>query len=398
LFVAITIKLYGEVVESTRPQSILQKRKADGTIDGGNASKAPRTADAGIAGLFADKALADVSIIMADKRRLQAHKLILSMRSVVIKSMFSSRMSESTSNQIVMDDYTPGAVRAFIEYLYKESLPASCDANTLAELLGMAHKYQVGRLEDDCTERLAADITPSSVLDVLQLAELYSSDRLRAAAYGVLRGRGRETVKEAGFFERLEAYWAACAPATVVVSSGGASSSSSCNAVSNGKKMGVAGGEGSSSAVAAASAAVMGKKGGKAGKSSKSSATAASKAVSAVTAVPSSAAVKELDPTPTLAPTPAVRIPDEIREVIRALSENSAPRGDPPHTAVTGVSSATAPPCLCRICRMSRGEVVAAYPDEYAADANTYDEGASYGDDYGEDEVMDDDDSQVGDY
>jgi hypothetical protein len=284
-------------------------------------------------------------------------------------------------------------VRAFIEYLYKEALPASCDANTLAELLGMAHKYQVESLEDDCTERLAADITPGSVLDVLQLAELYNSDRLRAAAYAVLRGKGQETVKEAGFFEHLEAYWAACMP-VVAASSSGEGGSNNSGAVSRGGKLSKVGGEEASSAVAT----TTGKKGGKVGKSSK--ATVVSKIGAAVTTSSSTAAVAELGPTPTSAsgPASAVRIPDEIREVIRALSESSGPRGEPPHTALSSSSGVTGPPCQCRICRACRCEVGATPHYEYDTGAEEDGDEEGYGDEFGADGAVNDDYSEYGDY
>jgi speckle-type POZ protein len=89
-----------------------------------------------------------VSVILKDSNTLTSHKLILCARSPVFKAMLTSGLSESTSNEIVISDFEPEVVHAFLKFLYSDKC-STLEQHSFA-LYQMADKYQVNSLKITC--------------------------------------------------------------------------------------------------------------------------------------------------------------------------------------------------------------------------------------------------------
>ena len=135
--------------------------------------------------------------------RIPAHKFILSLRSPVFKAMFSTSMSEATSNEVIISDFEPAVVKEFLKFLYTDS----CDPEDLelhAEmLLAISCKYQVPGLEVLCENHLISSLTVGSVAGVLRLADMYAADQLKLRALHFIKHHAKAVVQTENFFQNL---------------------------------------------------------------------------------------------------------------------------------------------------------------------------------------------------
>jgi hypothetical protein len=123
----------------------------------------------------------DIEFIV-DAEQIAAHKFVLCMRSAVFKNMFKNDMLESTSNRIIMSDFSSNIVRAFVEYLYTDHVDQKYLAINVVEILKIACKYSVTGLEVCCTEYILQHMDESNVLDILVFADTHSIMYLKNAA------------------------------------------------------------------------------------------------------------------------------------------------------------------------------------------------------------------------
>ncbi len=157
-----------------------------------------------ISNLLGDTEHCDVTFIASDGTRLIAHKLVLCMQSEVFKTMLSANMSETATNEIVISDFEPVVVSAFVQFLYTDD----CDVQVLSawagELLKMAHRYEVMGLQLLCETHLSASLTTACVVDRLLFAELYGAKKLKDSAMAYIVKHKAELIKaEPAFLQRL---------------------------------------------------------------------------------------------------------------------------------------------------------------------------------------------------
>ena len=102
--------------------------------------------------------------------RIAAHKLILKARSPYFKAMFQSRMKESLSQSVDIDDAEPNVFRGLLRFLYIGQPPV--DLSAIAwDLLSLADKYGVEKLKLICESRLSDNLDDNNAIDALLVAE-----------------------------------------------------------------------------------------------------------------------------------------------------------------------------------------------------------------------------------
>ena len=135
-------------------------------------------------------------------KTIPVHKFILQLRSPVFKTMLSSRMKESTSNEIIISDFDHDAVKEFIRFLYLDK----CDKDILDKhaksLLAMAHKYEVKGLLNITVDYLTKTLSDDTVVELLQLADLYEAENLKMKALKFIKTNLKDLTK-AGRFSPL---------------------------------------------------------------------------------------------------------------------------------------------------------------------------------------------------
>jgi speckle-type POZ protein len=107
-----------------------------------------------------------------------AHRCMLAARSPVFSAEFSGTMQESTTTAtgsvVQVDDMVAPVFRAFLCFLYTDSLPEIRDQDEVAmyqHLLVAADRYNVERLKLICEDKLCKNIDVPKVATILTLAE-----------------------------------------------------------------------------------------------------------------------------------------------------------------------------------------------------------------------------------
>jgi len=121
--------------------------------------------------------------------RIPVHKFILQLRSPVFKAMLSSRMKESTSNEIIISDFDHEVVKEFIRFLYLDT----CDTSVFEakSLLAIAHKYEVKGLLKVSQNYLIKTLSIDTAVDLLRLSDLYEAKELKGNALKFIKSNSK---------------------------------------------------------------------------------------------------------------------------------------------------------------------------------------------------------------
>ncbi len=120
--------------------------------------------------LLLDTQSADVTFKLG-KKKIVAHKAILSARSEVFRAMFRSEMKESTTNEVTLKDTDENTFRNFLTYLYTNK---SESESLTASLLILADKYQIKRLVALCEQHLLTSLSIYTAVENLLFGNIHS--------------------------------------------------------------------------------------------------------------------------------------------------------------------------------------------------------------------------------
>ncbi|KAF8787840.1 Protein maternal effect lethal 26 like protein [Argiope bruennichi] len=107
-----------------------------------------------------------------------AHQVILSARSPVFRSLFSSDMREKNSGHVDITDFENDTIHRMLLYMYTDSLE-DLQFESAFELYKAADKYQILSLKSRCSSFLKESLCPSNACEMLILADLHSDDDLK---------------------------------------------------------------------------------------------------------------------------------------------------------------------------------------------------------------------------
>jgi len=135
----------------------------------------------GIREIYNKGILSDVTLISGeDKDKFHAHKLVLAAKSEVLFEMFSQDKNEepATKCEIRLYETCPGAVKAFLDFVYMDEYnPKTDEINK--DVLKLASQFKMPELTERCAEVLAKDVNTTNVVERLGLCEEFQLDRLR---------------------------------------------------------------------------------------------------------------------------------------------------------------------------------------------------------------------------
>lgn len=132
--------------------------------------------------LYNDNSSKDVEFKIG-RESVRAHKLIVSARSKVLKTMLGSEMKEK-NGVVVIDDTNVEAFKAFLLYLYTEEIE---NIEKFAEdLLVLADKYDLQCLKDKCEDCLCNKIEKENVVCYLITGKLLNCQKLKISAMSKL--------------------------------------------------------------------------------------------------------------------------------------------------------------------------------------------------------------------
>jgi len=132
--------------------------------------------------LFGNKKFSDVKI-RCGKEEFHCHKNILSGRSSVFEAMFESDMIENYLEEVVIDNFKPEVVKEMLHFIYTGSTSTGNITDQIGkDLLGAADQYQLDILKNMCEEKLCSSLEVTNSVELLVLADLYRSSKLRRIA------------------------------------------------------------------------------------------------------------------------------------------------------------------------------------------------------------------------
>jgi hypothetical protein len=114
-------------------------------------------------------------------------------KSLVISKMFETKMMESETGCIRIDDATLPAMRAVVAFCYNAEIEFSDDVNP-EEVLEIAHKYGIEHLERSCEEALMESINTANLPKRLQLARKVGAKLLQARALECLHNNFSDAI------------------------------------------------------------------------------------------------------------------------------------------------------------------------------------------------------------
>ena len=148
--------------------------------------------------------MADMTIV-CEETRFPAHKAILSARSEVFRAMFSHRDTlESQQNEVLITDVDRVTMERFLTFLYEATLPIDLDFQGFAELLKVAHKYQVASLTELCALKMGCYMGIDNAVQGVILGSLYNHQLKKAAIMTIVNSGN--AISSMNGHEELRAY------------------------------------------------------------------------------------------------------------------------------------------------------------------------------------------------
>merc|ERR1712060_145675 len=114
-------------------------------------------------------------ILLVGGRKIHCHRLILGMASKVFERMFASDMKESRSQEIELKEVDLETIKSLVSFIYRNKIE---DEKINTNLLAAADMYEVLRLKNICSKKLAQVINIENVARIWQCAYLHNEENL----------------------------------------------------------------------------------------------------------------------------------------------------------------------------------------------------------------------------
>jgi len=152
--------------------------------------------------LFLSKDQSDIKIKCGEKV-FDCHKIILTSRSLVFKSMIESDMKEKVNGEVEIKNMDHDVLEDLLKYIYSGVAP-SIDA--LAQgLLAAADQYHLEQLKELCELKLCSRLDISNCIALLILGDLHSAPKLKAASLEFV-SKNMQKMKTSEWKQSLIAY------------------------------------------------------------------------------------------------------------------------------------------------------------------------------------------------
>lgn len=149
--------------------------------------------------LFNNEILSDVYFLVGkgpQRRRIPAHKFILSVGSAVFDAMFNGGIA-TQSEEVELPDVEPSAFLALLRFLYTDDVQIGPE--TVMTTLYTAKKYAVPTLEKACVDFLKTNLSPDNAFMLLSQARLFDEPQLAALCLDCIDKNTAEAINAEGF-------------------------------------------------------------------------------------------------------------------------------------------------------------------------------------------------------
>ncbi|CAL1262234.1 unnamed protein product [Larinioides sclopetarius] len=151
--------------------------------------------------LYKEGVLCDI-ILQTETEAFKAHKIILSARSSVFKTMFTTDMREKTTDCVIIEDLDADTVRRMVLYLYSDTLE-DLDWKKAQSLYFAADKYNIENLKRLCSSFLKSSLQSFNCCDFLILADRHNDEDLKKSVQEYI-ANSREEIFHSDQWTNLE--------------------------------------------------------------------------------------------------------------------------------------------------------------------------------------------------
>ena len=134
--------------------------------------------------------LSDITLVSKDGLEIKCHRLILSVRSTVLKAMVDPAITEG--NIIYVKDFDSKTIRKMLRFIYSDKLP---DEDIDMELLALSNYYQLEALQIVCERKLCNELNPSNAIDAWIGADLLERSKFREICRTFIYGNWSDVQK-----------------------------------------------------------------------------------------------------------------------------------------------------------------------------------------------------------
>nr|CAD2165279.1 unnamed protein product [Meloidogyne enterolobii] len=137
--------------------------------------------------MFKHETFTDCVIEIGDEK-INAHRSVLAQNSKVFYKMLEQEgMIEAQNGEIKVVDCSFECFRAMIEYFYSGEIDKIILKNSVIELFGIAHKYEVINLMEICERFMISNIDATNFNVLCNCIELYSPPKLEEVFKNIIR-------------------------------------------------------------------------------------------------------------------------------------------------------------------------------------------------------------------
>lgn len=126
--------------------------------------------------LLKNELLTDITLLANDKK-LHAHKSILIARSPVFAAMLANDMKEKIESEIKIQDFNADVLSEMLHFMYTDKVTSIKDH--FQDLLCVANMYDIQGLKHICEEFMLSELTIENVIQVFMLSESQNCTSIR---------------------------------------------------------------------------------------------------------------------------------------------------------------------------------------------------------------------------
>ena len=142
--------------------------------------------------LLDKETISDVHFIVQNLK-IAAHKAVLAARSPVFAAMFQNEMQENSSNEVVVTDMEPDALKQMLQFIYT----GRCQIGAWTEdLFFAADKYDIKDLKEICEDELRMKLCVDNAIRFLILSDLHRATKLKESSISFINQNAAEVMKK----------------------------------------------------------------------------------------------------------------------------------------------------------------------------------------------------------
>ena len=146
--------------------------------------------------------ISDVHFIVQNLK-IAAHKAVLAARSPVFAAMFQNEMQENSSNEVVVTDMEPDALKQMLQFIYT----GRCQIGAWTEdLFFAADKYDIKDLKEICEDELRMKLRVDNAIRFLIFSDLHRATKLKKKSISVINQNAVEVMKKPAWKDLIKTH------------------------------------------------------------------------------------------------------------------------------------------------------------------------------------------------